>query len=314
MELFQANHDLQICVDPYAAGQYVSKYITKNEAGTSRLMKAIEEEALNLGQVEKLYTLASALDKSREISIQEAIYRLMGLQMTKSSVKVKFLSTVHPHQRDGLLKGNIEELDEGESVFHISPHQYYEVRPFESVEQDQINYKEEELQDNYWENICLAEFWSKYEVVYGKVKKSNKNRKTNIIPLVDKKGFIRRRSEMAVLRYYLNYSNDEDLARGLLILFLPFRHEMTDIHEKDVKVVLEESRDLVEGKRLIFEKYKNMTDLISSIKSDDAKNEEIINDEEDEADEIETISILQIENFNKWPDPKHLRICLSSSL
>ena len=300
MELFRANHDLQICVDPYAAGQYVSKYITKNEAGTSRLMKAIEEEALNLGQIEKLYALASALDKSREISIQEAIYRLMGLQITKSSVKVKFLSTVHPHQRDGLLKGNIEELDEGESVFHMSPHQYYEVRPFESVEQDQINYKEEELQDNYWENICLAEFWSKYEVVYGKVKKSDKNRKTNIIPLVDKKGFIRRRSEMAVLRYYLNYSNDEDLARGLLILFLPFRHEMTDIHEKDVKIVLEESRDLVEGKRLIFEKYKNMTDLISSIKSDDAKNEEIINDEEDEADEIETTSSIQIENFNKW--------------
>ena len=49
MELIQANHDIQICVDPYAACQYISKYITKNEAGTSRLMKAIEEEALNLG-------------------------------------------------------------------------------------------------------------------------------------------------------------------------------------------------------------------------------------------------------------------------
>ena len=105
---------------------------------------------------------------------------------------------------------------------------------------------------------------------------------------------------MAVLRYYLNYSNDEDLARGLLILFLPFRYELSDIHQKDVKVLLEESRELVEEKRFIFEKYKNMTDLISTIQSDEAKNEENLNDEEDESDEIETTSSLQIENFNNW--------------
>ena len=33
---------------------------------------------------------------------------------------------------------------------------------------------------------------------------------------------------MAVLRYYLSYDNDEDLARGLLILFMPFRDEMME--------------------------------------------------------------------------------------
>ena len=43
-----------------------------------------------------------------------------------------------------------------------------------------------------------------------------------------------------------------------------------------------------------------MTDLISTIQSDEAKNEENLNDEEDESDEIETTSSLQIENFNNW--------------
>ena len=62
-------------------------------------------------QIDKLNALASVLDKHREVSIQEAIYRLLGLQMTKSSVKVKYLSTVHPHHRDGLLRGNLEQLD-----------------------------------------------------------------------------------------------------------------------------------------------------------------------------------------------------------
>ena len=89
-------------------------YITKNEAGTSRLLKAVNEETSNLNQIGKLNALASVLDKHREVSIQETIYRLLSLQMTKSSIKVKFISTVHPHCRDGLLKGNVEDLEENE--------------------------------------------------------------------------------------------------------------------------------------------------------------------------------------------------------
>ena len=89
-----------------------------------------------------------------------------------------------------------------------------------------------------------------------------------MIPLKNKAGYIRRRSEKAILRYYLNYENDEDLARGLLILFMPFKDEMLDIHTQDVKKLLFESRGLIESKRSIFEKYKTMTDLISTIRTD----------------------------------------------
>ena len=268
MRLFVANHDIQIVIDPYAATQYVTGYITKNEAGQSALLKAVNEETSNLSQMDQLNALAKVLDKSREVSIQEAVYRILGLQMTKSSVKVKYLSTSHPHFRDGLLKGNIEELKDDETVFHFSPHQYYESRPCESTNQEGIEYLEEELQDNYWEKMCLAEFWAKYEVVYGhKTGQSNKQ-KTKLIPLKDKIGFIRRRSDIAVLRYYLNYSNDEDLARGLLILFFPFRDEMHDIHQQDVKELLKESRDFIEEKTNCFEKYKMMVELISSIQSE----------------------------------------------
>ena len=80
---------------------------------------------------------------------------------------MKYLSTVHPHFRDGLLKGNIEDLDEMESIFHKSEHQYCENRPDECYDQENIHYDEEELVEDYWINLCLAEFWSKYEIVYG---------------------------------------------------------------------------------------------------------------------------------------------------
>ena len=281
MSLLKANHDIQICIDQYAAAQYICGYITKNEAGMSRLLKAVNEESTNLTQIEKLNALASVLDKHREVSIQEAVYRLLGLQMTKSSTKVKYLSTIHPHFRDGLMKGNIESLKDGESIFHNSPHQYFENRPDECINQDKIHYDEEELQENYWEKLCLTEFWSKYEIVYGKQHKLPKKGKTKIIPLKNGKGFIRRRSKMAVLRYYLNYTNDEDLARGLLILFFPFRDEMKDIHTQDVKELLDTNRDSIDEKKSIFEKYKLMSDLISKIQPDEAVVNSADEDEEE---------------------------------
>ena len=167
MKLHKANHDIQICIDQYSVAQYICGYLTKNESGISKLLKAVNEETNNLRQMDKLHALASVLDKHREVSIQEAIYRLLSLPMTKSSIAVKYLSTVHPNFRDGLLKGNIEDLDENESIFHNSPHDYYENRPDKSDEKD-VTYDEEEVKENYWDNLVLAEFWSKYEIVYDK--------------------------------------------------------------------------------------------------------------------------------------------------
>ena len=148
MRLHKANHDLQICIDHYACAQYICGYLTKNESGISKLLKSVNEECNNLKEIDKLNALATVLDKHREVSIQEAVYRLLSLNMTKSSVKVKYLSTVHPHFRDGLLKGKIDELLEDDSVFHNSAHEYYENRPDQSIEPD-VDYDQEELVEDY---------------------------------------------------------------------------------------------------------------------------------------------------------------------
>ena len=266
MRLHLANIDVQLITDSHGAIQYMLGYMTKNEAGTSNLFKAIDEEMVFTHHMDKINAIASALDKKREVSIQECIYRLLGLPMTKCSVIVKYLSTVHPHFRDGLLKGDINELKEGESLFHNSPHDYYANRPDES-NQEWVTYDENEVDECYWANLTLAEFWSKYDIIYQK----NPSLTSNIIAL--KNGsYIRRRSKPAVLRYYLNYGNDEDLARGLLILFHPFRNELEEIHAHDVKQLLDENRDDIERKRHGFEKYKLMSELISNIQADEKEN------------------------------------------
>ena len=169
MEVHKANHDLQIVVDQYACAQYVVGYLTKNESGMSKLLKAVNDQAKDIPNMDLINQLSSVLDKHREISIQESTYRILGLPMTKSSIGVKYLSTIHPHFRDGLLRGNIEDLENSESIFHLSPHQYYENRVMKCIEE--VKYEEDEKEKCYWKNLTLAEFWSSYDIVYGENKR-----------------------------------------------------------------------------------------------------------------------------------------------
>ena len=116
IKLHQANQDIQFISDEYAVAQYICNYLTKNESGISGLLKNINDEALKSGEnvMETIKKLGKALDKGREMSIQEAIYRALGLTMTKFSDVVRFINTCHPERRSGLLKANLDELDEDE--------------------------------------------------------------------------------------------------------------------------------------------------------------------------------------------------------
>ena len=104
MKVHEANPDLQVVSDPYACAEYICDYLTKGETGMSKVLQAISNEGPDLSQMQLLNKLASTIVKHREVSIQEATYRLLGLPMIKSSVKVKYVNTCHPDKRDGLLK------------------------------------------------------------------------------------------------------------------------------------------------------------------------------------------------------------------
>ena len=312
LEVHKANHDLQIVVDQvcvltlfhslllllllfqYACAQYVIGYLTKSEAGMSQLLRAVNEQAGDMTNMEILNQLASVLDKHREVSIQETVYRVLSLPMTKSSVIVKYLSTMHPHFRDGLLKSDLENIDDDESIFHNSPHTYYEKRELECLEG--IDYQEDECQPNYWHRLTLADFRSDYDIVYNPKSTNRKH-----IPLKDGVGYIKRRIERCILRYYLNFDNEEDLKRGLLILFTPFVNEMEDIHENDINELYTKFENVIKEKRAIFEKHKVMTEIIESIQKEATEKIDENNDSESDTflDE-ETTSKSELENFEKW--------------
>ena len=75
-------------------------------------------------------------------------------------------------------------------------------------------------------------------------------------------------------RYYLNYENTEDFCIGLLILFFPFRNEMSEIHTNYVKELMLENWQVIQEKIKQIEAFKVMTDLIKDIQKMMEKEEE----------------------------------------
>lgn len=276
MLIVKCNHDLQYISDEHGCLNYVTAYVTKHELGSSQFLKQLEEELKNLGQMDQLKHIGSQIDKKRECSIQEVIYRVLGLPMSKFSTRVKFISTNHPQMRDGLLKENMNSLEETEPVFYWSPHQYYEHRPEE------------------YDDLCLADFVANFE--YGQ-------RSTpSAIPLDDDAGFLYQRSKPAVIRYYLHYDEPEDLARGLLILFYPFVNEMRDIHQHNVIELLDENKDMIDEKRKTYERNINLVGMMEEIEKiqeqrDTEEASDIEQEEYERDDEFETTSEKDIANF-----------------
>ena len=285
MLLVKSNHDIQYVSEMHAVANYLTNYMTKVEQAASPLMKSVEEATRNLPVMKKMRSLATVVDKKRESSIQECVYQIAGLPMSKFSIKVKYISTSHPKFRDGLLRGNIKDLDDNDPVLHFSIHQYYELRP-------------EDTDDVDWESLSLAEFVAYYEIT----KNPSLRKKEMLIPLQENSGFTYRRSTTAVIRYYLNYEEPEDLARGLLILFVPFRDEFEDIHDKNVLDLVDLNKDLIEEKRNLFEKNVKLIGLIEEIQKLNQEREEEDEDEDPDQDrdlEGETTSEQNIEEFIK---------------
>ena len=157
------------------------------------------------------------------------------------------------------------------------------------------------MQPDYWREMYLADFWSSYDIVYGKGKLED-NQKRNHIPLQNAVGYIKRRKEKCVLRYYLNYENDEDFKRGLLILFYPFQNEIKDIHERDIDQLYLDNEEAIKERRGLYEKHKVMTDIIDSIEKQtrEEDEEDLVDMEDDGFINEETTTSTELENFEQW--------------
>ena len=150
--------------------------------------------------------------------------------------------------------------------------------------------------------MCLADFVSCYDVLYG-MKKMDEREDFRIRSLSNKCGKVRIRNKRAILRYYLRFENEEEEMRGILILFLPFRDEIKDIHNKDIHDLYRDNISVIDKNERKFAKNIEMSNLINDIQKQ--REEKVIHDFTPEVDEYEeTTSAEEINEFEaefeKW--------------
>lgn len=151
MKGWQANLDLQYVTNVYSCIMYVASYISKPKKTLGDVLKSVCRNSVPLGPKKMMDTVSRKFLSHREVSAQEAVYRLLSLPLVKGSRQVVFVPTDLPENRTKLLKPMkvIQELDDDEEdLYQLGILDKYQLRP------DSI------------ENVCLADFAANYR--YGR--------------------------------------------------------------------------------------------------------------------------------------------------
>ena len=225
---WQANMDVQPVLDPYACIMYIVSYITKDEREMGELLKAAKKEHSDKDVKTQLKKIGSVFLTHREVSAQEAVFRLLSLPMLSCNIKRVFVPTDMPDKRVRILKSRklLEMLDpDSEDVFMSGIIQRYSARP------------------SSLDEMCLADFAVEYDTCYKNNSgtpddDSDVQPATNegaiydkIITLQNGMGKMRHRKTRSVLlmHRFSQEKEPEKFYHAELMMFIPWRDEEIDL-------------------------------------------------------------------------------------
>ena len=121
MQAWEANLDVQYVTNTYACVMYVASYVSKPEKTLGDVLKAVSSSAQHLGPKSAMKNVAKKFLTHREVSAQEAIYRLLSLPLIQGSRQIVFLPTDFPENRTRLMKPLkvIEALEDDDPDVYI---------------------------------------------------------------------------------------------------------------------------------------------------------------------------------------------------
>ena len=156
LEAWNGNMDIQACLDFFAVSTYITDYYTKDESGTTALLREASKQHQNSIK-DKMKCLAQCYLTHREVGESEAIYRIVpSLHLSESNIKCIFVATGFPNERNRFLrkveenqKGKFFTVEDyaGQYELATSIHEKYESRP------------------KYLEKMCLAQFATVYDTL-----------------------------------------------------------------------------------------------------------------------------------------------------
>ena len=224
MMAWQANMDIQYVMNAYACVMYVASYIMKTERSMGELLKRVALESRSDELIKQLRKVGGAFLSHREVSAQEAAYRILSIPMKQLSRSVVFVDTNPKNERIAVLKNSqaLEQLDDSDvDVFQKSLIDRYQHRP-------------QEIQ-----SMCLAEFAATYITNYKKeddgnalpTTESESEAALSCITLTSGFGKMNKRKKEAVIRFR-RYNKDAEPShwyRAKLMLYYPWYDEDTDL-------------------------------------------------------------------------------------
>ncbi|MEW8547603.1 MAG: AAA family ATPase [Candidatus Thiodiazotropha sp.] len=237
LQAWQANMDIQFVDHVQACVMYVSSYISKPEKTLGDVLKSVSKTCEPQGPKRMMETVAKKFLSHREVSAQEAVYRLLSLPLIKGSRQILFVPTDLPDHRTKLFKPLkvIQELDDDDEDLYLSG----------------IIDKYEERSPSL-DNICLADFAAYY--TYSRSKKNsefNEDVNTDVdqdceqidevatfpktIILQNSGTKLTKRARPAIIRTH-QFSQDrqeEQFHHSKLLLYYPWRNEEIDLKAED---------------------------------------------------------------------------------
>ena len=165
--VWQANTDIQLCLDTHAVISYISDYVTKSDQGLTSHLEAALNEKKNCSVFEQLNHVKRTYFTHKQTCVSEAAYRLIpGLNLKDSNIKTMFLTSGFPETRRTYLRQIPEDEQHDEAIevegrkghfqAPTSKIEIYTARPKDTVSQCSLG---------RLENLCYAEFCMYYEKV-----------------------------------------------------------------------------------------------------------------------------------------------------
>ena len=176
LKAWQANMDIQFCLDNYAVITYITDYLTKGDAGLTRELKKALLETKHCNNFDQLNHLKMTYFKNKQVSVAEAAYRLIkGLDLKKSNIACTYLATGYPKNRASFFRpaSIAEKIADSENVCEENQivDEPIDTAPI-SIEGREGKFKEvETIHQKYsqrpkiLEDVCLAQFASSYHSI-----------------------------------------------------------------------------------------------------------------------------------------------------
>ena len=220
LKAWKANMDIQLIGSGYGTAANVCSYMCKSESEEVR--KAIRDASESLppqaSTRKRLSKIGNTMLTHRELSAQEAAYRLCHLLLKENSRKVVFLNTTRPEKRTRLLKSRSELLeleDDSSDIFAPGIFDRYASRP-DTPE---------------FASMTLAHFAVWYGVDTRGVGKAGNGPAQPRNQLQNDMGWVCLRRKQACLRIPIQTveSHGDDYYYSLLLLYIPWRKEPEDL-------------------------------------------------------------------------------------